>query len=73
MWRKSNTNIFVNIFDHLEVLARSATNVDFTTKRMKMKVFIGGVVLTEAVNEARIRAQQEYLARHPKGLCLDKC
>lgn len=63
-------NISVSISGPLEELARVATSVDCTIKKMKSRVYLRPsiLVLTLAIQEARMRGTQEYLARHPNGI-----
>ena len=65
MLRNWDINISVNTFDLSEDLAQSVLSVVCMTKKMKIKVAILPSIVTLAIKEARLRATQEYLSRHP--------
>jgi len=71
------TSIFVNILDLLEGLVRNVLSVVCMIEKMKRKVFLRSYsVLADlwtnelAIQEARMRAMEEYIARRPTGMNL---
>jgi hypothetical protein len=69
MWNSRDISIFVSISGLWEGLVRHVIDVDYMIKRMRSKVScILDVRLIQAIQEARTRATQEYLTRHPNGI-----